>query len=121
LVIAALALLLLGLVNRLHGAAAQYQIGLLVAPLVFTLGFMNAIVSVAAQTVLQEHTTESTRGKVFGALGMMINIAATLPIFFAGILADIFGVPAVIFTIASALLIFALLQYWTLHRRQKLA
>lgn len=122
LILAAAALLLLGGVNRLHGIAAlaQFQIGFLVAPLVFLLGFTNALVSVAAQTVLQENTTDSTRGKVFGALGMMINIAATLPILFAGILADLFGVPAVISAIALGLLGFSTYQYIRLKRSHKL-
>ncbi|GAC1371188.1 MAG: MFS transporter [Candidatus Saccharimonadales bacterium] len=124
LLIAAAALLLLGLVNRLHGVSgglARYQIGYFVAPLVFILGYMNALVSVAAQTVLQENTTDSTRGKVFGALGMMINIAATLPVLFAGILADLFGVPVVISVIALGLLLFSGYQYISLHRSHKLA
>ena len=126
LILAAVALLLLGLSNFLHGATdgralvAHYEIGLLVAPLVFIMGFMNAVVSVAAQTILQENTTESSRGKVFGALGMMINIAATLPIFFAGILADLFGVAGVISSLGLGGLIFAVTQYYRLHRQGKL-
>ena len=122
LLVAAAALVLLGLSDRLHGPAGtpmlpHYQIGLLVAPLVFILGFMNAVVSVAAQTILQEHTSEASRGKVFGALGMMINIAATLPIFFAGILADLTSVQAVVTTLGLFLLGFAGWQFLTLHRR----
>jgi MFS family permease len=117
---------LFGLANRLHGATdglhhiRHYEIGLLIAPLVFILGFMNAIVSVAAQTILQEHTTDSTRGKVFGALSMMVNIAATLPVFFAGVFADLFGVPAVITTLGLILLGFAAWQYYGLKRTQQL-
>ena len=122
---AALALVLLGWSNQLHAATdgraltPHYEIGLLVAPLVFILGFMNAVVSVSAQTILQENTTESTRGKVFGALNMMINIAATLPIFFAGILSDIFGVSRVVLAIGLGGLTFAALQYYRLHRERK--
>jgi MFS family permease len=127
LVIAAVALVLLGLANRLHdsggGSAflSHYQIGLLVAPIVLILGFMNAVVSVAAQTVLQEHTDESSRGKVFGALGMMVNIASTLPILFAGILADLTSVQSVVAALGSMLLLFAISQYWLLSRAGKLA
>ena len=123
LLVAAAALLLLGLSDHLRGPSggpallAHYQIGLLVAPLVFILGFMNAVVSVAAQTILQEHTSESSRGKVFGALGMMINIAATLPILFAGILADLTSVQAVVTALGLFLLGFAGWQYITLYRR----
>jgi MFS family permease len=130
LVIAAVALVLVGWANQLHGATAghsignstiaNYKIGLIVAPLVFILGFMNAVVSVAAQTVLQEHTAEAHRGKVFGALNMMINIAATLPILFAGILSDVFGVSNVISALGTILLVFAITQYITLYRGHKL-
>lgn len=125
LTIAALALMLLGLSNQLHSVTngraltPHYEIGLLVAPLVFILGFMNAIVSVSAQTILQENTTDATRGKVFGALGMMINIAATLPIFFAGILSDVFGVASVVFVIGLSGLVFAVNQYLQLQRQRK--
>jgi MFS family permease len=127
LLVAAAALVLLGLSSRLHGSAggpaflAHYQIGLLVAPLVLILGFMNAVVSVSAQTVLQENTDESSRGKVFGALGMMINIASTLPIFFAGILADLTSVQTVVSALGALMLAFAISQYIHLRRTGKFA
>lgn len=126
LIVGATALILLGLANRLQGSPGGQallghdQIGLLVAPLVFILGFMNAIVLVASQTILQENTTESSRGKVFGALGMMINIAATLPILFAGILADLTSVQAVVSAMGIGLLLFAGAQYYWLHRERRL-
>ncbi len=126
-IVGATALAMLGSSDRLHHLHAghtmlleHYQIGLIVAPIVLILGFMNAVVSVASQTLLQEHTTEQSRGKVFGALGMMINIAATLPIFFAGVLADLFGVPTVITTLGLLLLAFGIGQYIMLARQHKL-
>ncbi len=130
---AAVALILVGLSTRLHevlhipfhlhatirgySIIPHYQIGLIVAPLVFILGFMNAVVSVAAQTILQHNTTDASRGKVFGALGMMTNIAATLPIFFAGILADLTSVQTVITSLGIFLLGFGAWQYVALSRR----
>jgi hypothetical protein len=51
----------------------------------------------------------------------MVNIAATLPILFAGILADLTSVNTVIFSLGMMLLIFALFQYWWLRHRRKLA
>lgn len=125
--VAATALILLGLTSRLHGLAATHMaltgtlVGLTAASLVLVLGFVNALVSAAAQTILQENTTEATRGKVFGALGMMVNIAATLPILFAATLADLTTVNTVIITLGALLLGFSLLQYWHLHRTGKLA
>lgn len=124
LIIGSSALTLLGLSSWLHRAVneatvvgAPVGIGLIIATLVLILGFMNALISAAAQTVLQENTTEASRGKVFGALNMMVNIAATLPIFFAGILADLTSVNIVVGTLGLLLFVFALWQYWWLKRK----
>ena len=93
-------------------------VALFVALLVFILGLMNGLLSISAQTLLQEHTTDASRGKIFGALNMMINIAGTLPILFAGILADLVGVTRVITILGAILLTFGIAQiYWL--RRQK--
>lgn len=122
LIIASAALILLGLTSQLsHPMATGAQVGLIVATLVLTLGFMNAVVSAASQTLLQEHTNDSNRAKVFGALGMMVNIAATLPIFFAGILADLTSVTQVIGALGVLLLLYALVQYFWLRHANKLA
>ena len=125
LIIAASSLMLLGLSGLLHRsiqghAATLSQIGGYIAILLVVLGFMNAVVSSAAQTLLQENTTDETRGKVFGALNMMVNIAATAPIFFAGILADFTSVTKVVAAIGFVLLIFAISQYFVLRSRGRL-
>ncbi len=121
LMVGAAALILISLAGLLHYVTGLVQIGLTTATLVFLLGAINSLVSAAAQTTLQENTTDTNRAKVFGALGMMVNIAATLPIFFAGILADLFGVTQVIGAIGIGLGVFALLQYLWLRRHAKLA
>jgi MFS family permease len=125
LIIAAATLFMLGLSGLLHRSIGGHsatiaQIGAYVALLLIVLGFMNAVVSSAAQTLLQENTTDETRGKVFGALNMMVNIAATLPILFAGILADLTGVTKVVGFIGFALLVFAIGQYYVLRSRGQL-
>jgi len=127
LIVAAAALILLGLSDQLtrhlnHLAFGTVtEVGLTVACLVLILGFMNAVVSAASQTILQENTTDATRGKVYGALNMMVNIAATLPIFFAATIADLTSVNAVITSVGILLLVFAAGQYVWLRRHQKLA
>ncbi len=125
LIIAATSLMLLGLSGLLHRSiygqtATLSQIGWYVASILLLLGFMNAVVSSAAQTLLQENTTDETRGKVFGALNMMVNIAATLPIFFAGILADLTSVTKVVSVLGFGLLGFAIAQYFVLRSRGQL-
>lgn len=56
----------------------------------FTLGLLDALILVSAQTLLQYASTDRLRGQIFGTLNMMINIAALLPVFAAGLLADRF-------------------------------
>jgi MFS family permease len=127
LIVAASALVLLGMTNTLwHQVEGRWlgrfaEVGVLVAGLVLILGFMNSLVSAASQTILQENTTDATRGKVFGALNMMINIAATLPVFFAGILADLTSVNLVVTVLGLMLLVFALAQYFWMRSQNKLA
>lgn len=119
-------LMLLGLTGALNKQVAGQAIapveviGPIVAALVFILGFMNAVISSAAQTLLQEHTTDESRGKVFGALGMAINIAATLPILFAGILASLSSVTRVIFGLGFGLLLYGIYQFATLRRHERM-
>ncbi len=127
LMLAGAMLVLLGLTSRMHSLATSRVAflaalaGFSVALLVLTLGFVNALVSAASQTILQENTTATTRGKVFGALGMMVNIAATLPILFAATLADLTSVNTVIGALGLLLLGFAIFQYVWLRRTGKLA
>jgi MFS family permease len=47
---------------------------------------------IPAFTVLQERTTEETRGRIFGGIFTVINAAVALPLLLAGGLSDAFGV-----------------------------
>jgi MFS family permease len=118
LVVAAVSLTLLGLTGELYRSddVPYTTIGIIVAALVFTLGMLNAIISATAQTLLQEKSSDEIRGKIFGSLNMMINIASTVPIFVAGILADLISVTKVITLIGAAVAIYALLQLRMLRR-----
>ncbi len=69
----------------------------------FALGFLDACMIVASQTLLQMASTDSLRGQIFGTLNMMINIAALVPVFIAGLLADIFTPLSVIGIIGISL------------------
>ena len=51
---------------------------------------------IPAFTVLQERTTEETRGRIFGSIFTVINAAVALPLLLAGGLADAFGVDRVV-------------------------
>ncbi len=90
----------------------------LVIGLTFTLGLSNALVGVSAQTLLQEHSSDEERGKIFGTLNMMMNLAAALPVLLAGITADLIS-PASVMTISGALIaIYGVYQFITLRKHQ---
>lgn len=116
------ALTLLGLTGQLHRhhgeqvLAQLHQISWIVASLMLVLGLINAIISVSAQTILQENSANEERGRIFGALNMMINIAATLPILFAGVLTDLLhSVTRVVTAVGIIILLFAIGQIWYMH------
>lgn len=114
-------LLIVGAILALVGRSVG-QPPLVIAAMMFLLGLTNAVITVAAQTLLQEETTDATRGKVFGVLNMTINLAAGLPTLLAGILADVLGsVPRVIGGAGALVLLFAVTQAVLLARstRQK--
>jgi MFS family permease len=71
----------------------------------FFLGVAAVSIIIPSQTVLQENTTESVRGKIFAVLGVTMNVTSIVPIILAGILSDLFG-PAPIF-FGMGLLVFA--------------
>lgn len=71
----------------------------------FSLGVFNAMILVSAQTLLQYASTDRLRGQVFGTLNMMINIAALVPVFAAGLLADTFNALAVVAGVGALLCI----------------
>lgn len=108
--LAGLCFLLLSQLYRLYelseASIADAQVKVLAVILMALLGAMMATVMTCAQTLLQENTHDEERGSVFGVLNMMINIAATLPVLLAGILADAFGPLAVVFGLGLIVLSF---------------
>ena len=79
---------------RSFGAYAA-TIPLLIA-LSVTFGVALGGLLIPAFSVLQEQTTEETRGRIFGGIFTVINAAVAIPLLLAGTLADIFGVDRVI-------------------------
>jgi MFS family permease len=115
LLVGSLDLIVIGLSGYFYAVMSGHTVSLQGAPvvtlLVLVLGFSTAAVSAAAQTMLQEHTTDETRGKVFGALNMMVNIAATLPLLVTGILADALGATSVVILLGGLILPYAIIQF----------
>jgi len=97
--IASLGLILLALV------APRIDIIFFASFLMAILGASMVIVSVPAQTLLQENTPFDVRGRVFGALGAFVAISAALPLFVVAGLTDLFGPVAILTMIALILFI----------------
>ena len=87
--------------------------------MLFLLGLAASVVTIAAQTLLQERTSEKLRGRVFGALNMLVNLAATLPILAAGILADISSVVVVIFGLGALATFWGVFELWRSRKRRR--
>ncbi len=120
---AGLAMLGIGLAGQLYRSFGVLpfsitRVSFIVAGLVLIAGLANSIVSVVGQTTLQKATNDQDRGKVFGALNMMLNIALTVPVFFAAIAADLLSVTKVISLVGILVVAIAFAQFF---RRDKLS
>lgn len=73
--------------------------------LAFLIGLANAFVFVPGNTILQERTSDSVRGKIYGVLNTAVGVFSILPIIIVGSLSDIIGVGRVIVGIGIALLL----------------
>lgn len=63
---------------------------------------------IPAFSLMQERTTEASRGRIFGSIFTVINGAVAIPLIVAGGLADLFGVDGVIIGVGGLLGLFAL-------------
>lgn len=106
--IAAVMLVVLSFIPKLNHLPLY---SLIVASVAFILGYANGLVSVSAQTLLQLNSTDEARGKIFGTLNMMMNIAAIVPVFLAGVSADLIS-PLIVLTVAGVLIaVYGLYQH----------
>ena len=76
---------------------------LLAIALVLPLGFAFAIVSVAAQTVINDRVPLALQGRVVATQGAMAALAASLPVLGAGALGDWLGVQPVMAILAVSI------------------
>jgi Na+/melibiose symporter-like transporter len=78
-------------------------------------GVAGTFMLTAAMTLLQDHTTDRYRGRVFGALGGVEGVAIVTGTVAAGVLAHVLGIVAVLSVqgagyVAAGILVLALLQ-----------
>ncbi|KKP81077.1 MAG: Major facilitator superfamily [Candidatus Levybacteria bacterium GW2011_GWB1_35_5] len=75
--------------------------------LAFIIGFATAFVFVPANTILQEETSDESRGKIYGLLNSLVGVISFIPVVAVGGLADVIGVKAVITGIGIIVLVIA--------------
>ncbi len=74
------------------------------------IGFAFSLVFVPSNTIIQEETTDSQRGKVYGSLNTLIGAFSIIPVLAVGTLADLFGVARVISVIGIILITISLIR-----------
>lgn len=84
--------------------------------LAFILGFATAFIFVPANTILQEETSDESRGKMYGALNTLIGITSIIPVVLVGGLADIIGVKSVITWVGISVIILAFIRTFITDR-----
>ncbi|MDX1978059.1 MAG: MFS transporter [Pseudanabaenaceae cyanobacterium bins.68] len=77
-----------------------------------SIGFFAGVCVIPMQTVIQEQTSESMRGKVFGLQNNAVNIALSLPLALAGIAESYLGLATVILILSGLALTSGLLTWW---------
>lgn len=107
---AGVSLVILGVVPRLFHSIGADSAAIALAIVPATLfGCGLGAVLIPAFTVLQERTTEASRGRIFGGIFTVINAAVAVPLLLAGTLADRFGVGAVVTGVGTVLVVLAVL------------
>ncbi len=76
------------------------------------LGMEVALVSIPAQTTLQEDSPPVVRGRVFAVLFTVSNLVAIPPMLTIGNLADRMGIPRVTLLVATLVLLIAVWSMW---------
>jgi MFS family permease len=84
--------------------------------LVFVLGVAMACVNIPTQTMMQEHTPEAVRGRVFSLQFMMYNTGSIPILLFAGFFAQYIGFNWLIVLISTSILLFCWWGAWYVKR-----
>lgn len=84
--------------------------GLLAMLVMFPLGFSYAVVSVSAQTVLNDRVPLHLQGRVLATQAALAGLASSLPVLIAGGLTDLVGVTPVMAVLAAGIGVVAVLN-----------
>lgn len=98
--------------SRAFIAIAQYipfNLLALVVTVCFFIGFFNALITVPANTIIQENSTESIRGRIYGLFNALTALFSLIPVAITGYLSDLFGVGKVFTSIGISIILFGIL------------
>jgi MFS family permease len=93
--------------------------GALAMIIVLPLGFAYALVSVAAQTVLNDSVPMYLQGRVLATQGAIAALASSVPVLVAGALSDLAGVTTVMALLSAAIAFAAIVIVRGSHPRQE--
>ncbi|MGB8345481.1 MAG: MFS transporter [Ktedonobacteraceae bacterium] len=93
------------LLYRQNGASSPFLLGITIT-LVFVLGVAMACVNIPAQTLMQEHSPEEVRGRVFSLQLMLYNVGSIPALIIAGLFAQYIDFDVLLFVLAGSLLLF---------------
>lgn len=74
----------------------------------FLLGFLNSVITVYANTIMQDNTNISLRSRIYGIMTSLGGLMSIIPVLLAGILSDMFGVVKVLFVIGAGIVALSL-------------
>ena len=90
------------ILSRIGDTAAMLPVAVCLA-VVF--GCALAAILIPGFTVLQERTTEESRGRIFGGIFTVINAAVALPLLLAGVVSDLVGVDRAVAALGTILVV----------------
>ncbi len=86
----------------------------------FITGFFNAHIFAPSHSMLQTNAHSQLRGRIYGALYVLLQIAATMPTVIIGLLADKFPITSIM-TILGVILVTFGLFFWSKRRSNSFA
>ncbi|MHB8596627.1 MAG: MFS transporter [Ktedonobacteraceae bacterium] len=92
-------------IDPVHGAESPLLLFSTLV-LVFILGVAMACINIPTQTMMQEHSPEAVRGRIFSLQFMMYNTGSIPILLFAGIFAQFLGFNQLIVLISASMLLF---------------
>ncbi|MGE5392481.1 MAG: MFS transporter [Candidatus Saccharibacteria bacterium] len=93
----------MALAMGLLAAAAKWHFLGFYPVLAVLLGYFNAHIFAPSHSIIQQYAVDDVRGRIYGALYVLLQASATLPTVIIGLTADKLGIPTIMAAIAVVL------------------